>query len=129
MCGDEKALGRVVVKMLNVHRCNWPWRERIVTGEDVRDILGRLAVDEDEVTQWLEDREQRVAIMDALIEGGYVYLGPRTAREPYGPLCRGCEREVSPDELGRADVAGESDCARCGNPIPGSSRCVSIFEW
>lgn len=129
MCGDEKALGRVVVKMLNTRRCDWPWRERIVTPDDLRSILGRLAVDDDEVTQWLGDRKQRVSIMDALIEGGYVYLGPRSAQEPYGPLCRGCEREVRPDELGRADVAGESDCARCGNPIPGSDRGVSIFEW
>lgn len=126
MCGD---LARVVVKMLNTRRCNWPWRERIVTMEDVRAALGRLAVNEDEVTQWLENRRQRVAIMDALIESGYVYLDPLSAQEPYGPLCRGCEREVSPAELGRAGVAGESDCARCGNPIPGSSRCVSIFVW
>ena len=128
MCGDEKALARFVVKTLNAHRCNWPWRERIVTREDIRTALGRLAVDEDEVTQWLENRRQRVAIMDALIEGGYVYLGPRTAREPYGPLCRGCEREVSPAELGWADVAGESDCARCANPISGRWD-VSIYVW
>ena len=125
MCGD---LARVVVKMLNARRCAWPWRERIVTMEDIRDIMGRLAVDEDEVTQWLKDRRQWVAIMDALTEDGYVYLDPRTARKPYGPLCRSCEREVRPAELGRADVAGESDCARCANPIPGS-RGVSIYVW
>ena len=71
MCGD---LARVVVKMLNARRCAWPWRERIVTGEDVRGILRRLAMDEDEVT-------------------------------------------------------GESDCARCANPIPGSGRGVSIYVW
>ena len=74
MCGNEKALARVVVKMLNTRRCDWPWRERIVTGEDVRGILRRLAMDEDEVTQWLKDRRQWVAIMDALMDGGYVYL-------------------------------------------------------
>lgn len=55
MCGNEKALARVVVKMLNTRRCDWPWRERIVTGE--------------------------------------------------------------------------SDCARCANPIPGSGRGVSIYVW
>lgn len=125
MCGD---LARVVVKTLNAHRCDWPWRERIVTGEDVRTILRRLAVDEEEVTRWLGDRRQRVSIMDALIEGGYVYLDPHSAQESYGPLCRSCEREVRPAELGRADVAWESDCARCGNPIPGS-RGVSIYVW
>ena len=129
MCGDERALGRVVVKTLGAHRCNWPWRERIVTMEDIRAALGRLAVDEDEVTQWLEDRRQRVAIMDALTESGYVYLDPLSAQEPYGPLCRSCEREERPAELGRADVAGESDCARCANPIPGSSGGVSIYVW
>ena len=105
------------------------WRERIVTGEDIRDIMGRLAVDEDEVTQWLKDRRQWVAIMDALTEDGYVYLDSRSAQQPYGPLCRSCEREVRPAELGRADVAGESDCARCANPIPGSGRGVSIYVW
>ena len=125
MCGNEKALARVVVKMLNTRRCDWPWRERIVTGEDVRGILRRLAMDEDEVTQWLKDRRQWVAIMD----GGYVYLDSRSAQQPYGPLCRSCEREVRPAELGRADVAGESDCARCANPIPGSGRGVSIYVW
>lgn len=31
MCGDP---ARVVVKMLNARRCAWPWRERIVTGEN-----------------------------------------------------------------------------------------------
>lgn len=56
MRGD---LARFVVKTLNASRCDWPWRERIVTGEDVRGILRRLAVDEDEVTQWLRDRGQR----------------------------------------------------------------------
>lgn len=126
MCGD---LARVVVKMLNARRCAWPWRERIATMEDIRDIMGRLAMDEDEVTQWLKDRRQWVAIMDALTDSGYVYLDPRTARKPYGPLCRSCEREVRPAELGRADVAGESDCARCANPIPGSGRGVSIYVW
>lgn len=129
MCGDERALGRVVVKMLNTHRCAWPWRERIVTGEDVRGILRRLAVDEDEVTEWIEDRRQWVAIMDALTEDGYVYLDPRSAQQPYGPLCHSCEREVRPAELGRVDVPGESDCARCANPIPGSGRGVSIYVW
>lgn len=129
MCGNEKALARVVVKMLNTRRCDWPWRERIVTGENVRGILRRLAMDEDEVSGWLKDRRQWVAIMDALTEDGYVYLDPRTARKPYGPLCRSCEREVRPAELGRADVAGESDCARCANPIPGSGRGVSIYVW
>ena len=126
MCGD---LARVVVKMLNARRCAWPWRERIVTMEDIRDIMGRLAVDEDEVTQWLKDRRQRVSIMDALTDSGYVYLDSRSAQQPYGPLCRSCEREVRPAELGRADVAGESDCARCANPIPGSGRGVSIYVW
>ena len=129
MCGNEKALARVVVKMLNTRRCDWPWPERIVTGEDVRGILRRLAMDEDEVTQWLKDRRQWVAIMDALMDGGYVYLDSRSAQQPYGPLCRSCEREVRPAELGRADVAGESDCARCANPIPGSGRGVSIYVW
>ena len=127
MCGDERALARVVVKTLNTRRCDWPWRERIVTLDDIRAILGRLAVD-DEVAQWLEDRGQRVSIMDALIEGGYVYLDPRSAQKSYGPLCRSCEREVSPGELGWADVPGESDCARCGNPIPGRGG-VSIYVW
>ena len=126
MCGD---LARVVVKMLNVHRCNWPWRERIVTREDIRGILGRLAVDEDEVTRWLRNCGQWVSILDALTDSGYVYLDSRSAQQPHGPLCRSCEREVSPAELGRADVAGESDCARCGNPIPGSSGGVSIYVW
>lgn len=125
MCGD---LARFVVKMLNAHRCDWPWRERIVTEEDVRGILRRLAVDEDEVTEWIEDRRQWVSIMDALTEGGYVYLDSRSAQKSYGPLCRGCEREERPAELGRADTAGESDCARCGNPVPGS-RGVSIYVW
>ena len=126
MCGD---LARVVVKMLNTRRCNWPWRERIVTLDDIRTILGRLAVDgEDEVTQWLEDRGQRVSIMDALTDGGYVYLDSHAAQKSYGPLCCGCEREERPAELGRADVAGESDCARCGNPIPGRWN-VSIYVW
>lgn len=126
MCGD---LAGFVVKTLNAHRCNWPWRERIVTGDGLRSILGLLAMDEDEVTEWIEDRRQRVSIMDALIEGGYVYLDPRSAREPYGPLCRSCELEVSPAELGWAGTAGESDCARCANPIPGSSGGVSIYVW
>ena len=125
MCGD---LARVVVKMLNTRRCDWPWPERIVTGEDVRGILRRLAVDDDEVTGWLADRGQRVAIMDALMDGGYVYLDSRSAQKSYGPLCCECEREVRPAELGRADVAGESDCARCGNPAP-ESRGVSIYVW
>nr|DAS57251.1 MAG TPA: C2HC5 zinc finger motif protein [Caudoviricetes sp.] len=129
MCGDEKALARVVVKMLNTRRCDWPWPERIVTGEDVRGILRRLAVDEDEVTEWIEDRRQWVSIMDALIDNGYVYLDSRSAQQPYGPLCRSCEREVCPAELGWADTAGESDCARCANPIPGSGRGVSIYVW
>lgn len=128
MCGDGKAPARVVVKMLNTRRCDWPWPERIVTGEDVRGILRRLAVDEDEVTEWIEDRRQWVAIMDALTEDGYVYLDPRSAQQPYGPLCRSCEREVSPAELGRVDVPGESDCARCANPVPGSGG-VSIYVW
>lgn len=125
MCGD---LARVVVKMLNAHRCDWPWRERIVTGEDVRGILRRLAVEEDEVTEWISDRRQRVLIMDALIQSGYVYLDPRSAQKSYGPLCCECEQEECPAELGRADTAGESDCARCGNPVPGS-RGVSIYVW
>lgn len=125
MCGD---LARFVVKALNVHRCDWPWRERIVTLDDLRSILGRLATDEDEVTQWLADRGQRAAIMDALMDGGYVYLDPRSAQKSYGPLCRGCEREVRPAELGPADVAGESDCARCANPAPGREG-VSIYVW
>lgn len=128
MCGDERALARVVVKTLNSNRCDWPWRERIVTLDDIRSILGRLAVDEDEVTGWIEDRRQRVSIMDALMDSGYVYLDPRSAQKSYGPLCRSCEREVCPAELGRADVPGESDCARCANPIPGS-RGVSIYVW
>ena len=126
MCGD---LARVVVKTLNAHRCDWPWRERIVTLDDIWTILGRLAVDENEVTEWLEDRGQRVSIMDALLDGGYVFLDSRSAQKSYGPLCRSCEREVRPAELGRADVAGESDCARCANPIPGSGRGVSIYVW
>lgn len=125
MCGD---LARFVIKMLNAHRCDWPWRERIVTGEDVRGILRRLAVDEDEVTEWIEDRRQRVSIMDALMDSGYVYLDQRSAQKSYGPLCCGCEREESPAELGWADVPGESDCARCGNPIPGRWD-VSIYVW
>ena len=128
MRGDEKALGRVVVKMLNGRRCAWPWRERIVTGEDVRDILGRLAVDEDEVDEWLRDCGQWLSILNALMDSGYVYLDSRSAQQPYGPLCRGCDREVRPAELGRADVAGESDCARCGNPIPGPVG-VPIYVW
>lgn len=128
MCGEERALGRVVVKMLNTRRCDWPWRERIVTMEDIRTILGRLAVDENEVIQWLENRKNRVAVMDALMDIGYVYLDSRSAQKSYGPLCRGCEREERPAELGRADVAGESDCARCGNPIPGRWD-VSIYVW
>lgn len=126
MCGDH--LARFVVRTLNAHRCDWPWRERVVTLDDIRTILGRLAIDGDEVTQWLEDRRQRVSIMDALMDSGYVYLDPHSAQRAYGPLCRGCEREVRPAELGRADTAGESDCARCGNPIPGS-RSVSIYVW
>lgn len=126
MCGDH--LARFVVKMLNAHRCDWPWRERIVTLDDLRSILGRLAVDEDEVTQWLENRRQRVSIMDALMDSGYVYLDPHSAQESYGPLCRVCEREVRPAELGRVDVPGESECARCANPIPGG-RGVSIYVW
>jgi len=128
MCGDEKALARVVVRMLNARRCAWPWRERIVTGEDVRGILRHLALDEGEVSGWLRDCGQWLSILNALTEDGYVYLDSRTAREPYGPLCRSCEREVGPAELGRADVAGESDCARCANPVPGS-RGVSIYVW
>lgn len=123
MCGD---LARFVVKMLNARRCDWPWRERIVTQDDLRAALGRLAVEDDEVTEWIEDRRQRVSIMDALMDSGYVYLDSRSAREPYGPLCRSREREVRPAELGRVDVPGESDCARsravgacrstCGSP-------------
>lgn len=126
MCGD---LARFVVKMLNAHRCDWPWRERIVSGEDVRAILGRLAVNEDEVTEWIEDRRQWVSIMDALIDNGYVYLDSRSAQKSYGPLCCECEQEERPAELGRADMPGQSDCARCGSPIPGSSRGVSIYVW
>lgn len=131
MCGNEKALARVVVKMLNTRRCDWPWRERIVTGEDVRGILRRLAMDEDEdeVSGWLRDCGQWMSVLNALMDGGYVYLDSRSAQQPYGPLCRSCEREVRPAELGRADVAGESDCARCANPIPGSGRGVSIYVW
>lgn len=128
MCGDERALARVVVKMLNTRRCDWPWPERIVTGEDIQGILRRLAVDEDEVTGWLRNCGQRVSIMDALIEGGYVYLDPRSAQKSYGPLCRSCEREARPAELGWAHVAGESDCARCGNPIPGRWD-LPIYVW
>lgn len=126
MCGDP---ARFVVKMLNARRCAWPWRERIVTGEDVRGILRLLAMDEDEVTEWIQDRRQWVSIMDALMDGGYVYLDSRSAQQPYGPLCRSCEREVRPAELGWADTAGESDCARCANPVPGSGRGVSIYVW
>lgn len=125
MCGD---LARIVVKMLNTRRCDWPWPERIVTQEDVRGILRRLAHGEDEVTEWIENRGQRAAIMDVLIDSGYVYLDQRSAQKSYGPLCCGCEREERPAELGQADVAGESDCARCGNPIPGS-RGASIYVW
>lgn len=129
MCGEEKALARVVVKMLNAHRCNWPWRERIVTLDDIRSILGRLAIDDDdEVTGWIKDRGQRVSILDALTSSGYVFLDSRSAQKSYGPLCCECEREERPAELGRADVAGESDCARCGNPIPGRWD-VSIYVW
>lgn len=128
MCGEEKALARVVVKMLNAHRCNWPWRERIVTLDDIRSILGRLAIDDDEVTGWIKDRGQRVSILDALTSRGYVFLDSRSAQKSYGPLCCECEREERPAELGRADVAGESDCARCGNPIPGRWD-VSIYVW
>lgn len=98
MCGD---LARVVVKMLNVHRCNWPWRERIVTLDDVRAALGRLAVDEDEVSGWLRNCGQWVSILNALTDSGYVYLDPRSAQKSYGPLCCGCEREERPAELGR----------------------------
>lgn len=125
MCGDP---ARFVVKTLNSNRCDWPWRERIVTMDDIRSILRRLAVDEDEVDEWLGNRRQRASIMDALMDSGYVYLDSRPARESYGPLCRSCEREVRPAELGRVDVPGESDCARCANPIPGS-RGVSIYVW
>lgn len=128
MCGDEKALARFVVKMLSARRCDWPWRERIVTLEDLRNILGRLAVDEDEVTRWIGNRRQRVSIMDALMDSGYVYLDPLSARKPYGPLCRGCQREVRPAELGWAGTAGESNCARCGNPAPGCEG-VNIYVW
>ena len=128
MCGDEKALARVVVKMLNTRRCDWPWRERIVTLDDIRAILGRLAMDEDEVSGWLRDCGQWLSILNALTDSGYVYLDSRSAQQPYGPLCRSCEREVRPAELGRADVAGESDCARCANPIPGRWD-VSIYVW
>ena len=126
MCGD---LARVVVKTLNANRCDWPWRERIVTLDDIRTILGRLAVDDNEVTEWIEDRGQRVSIMDALMDSGYVFLDSRSAQKSYGPLCCGCEREERPAELGWADVPGESDCARCANPIPGSGRGVSIYVW
>lgn len=70
-----------------------------------------------------------MSVLNALMDGGYVYLDSRSAQQPYGPLCRSCEREVRPAELGRADVAGESDCARCANPIPGSGRGVSIYVW
>lgn len=125
MCGD---LARIVVKMLNTRRCDWPWRERIVTLDDIRSALGRLAVDGDEVTEWIEDRKQRVSIMDALVDSGYVFLDSRSAQKSYGPLCCECEREERPAELGRADVAGESDCAQCGNPIPGRWD-VSIYVW
>lgn len=128
MCGDERALARVVVKMLNTRRCDWPWPERIVTREDVRGILRRLAVDEDEVSGWLRDCGQWLSILDALTDSEYVYLDSRSAQQPYGPLCRSCEREARPAELGRADVAGESNCARCGNPVPGH-RGVSIYVW
>ena len=128
MCGDERAKARVVVKMLNTRRCDWPWPERIVTGEDIRGILRRLAVDEDEVTGWLRNCGQWLSILNALTDSGYVYLDSHAAQKSYGPLCRGCEREERPAELGRADVPGESDCARCGNPIPGS-RGVSIYVW
>ena len=126
MCGD---LARFVVKMLNAHRCDWPWRERIVTGEDVRGILRRLAVDEDEVSEWLRDCGQWLSILDALMGNGYVFLDSSSAQKSYGPLCCECEREERPAELGRADVAGESDCARCANPTPGSGRGVSIYVW
>lgn len=93
MCGD---LARVVVKMLNTRRCAWPWRERIVTGEDIRDILGRLAVGEDEVSGWLRDCGQWMSVLNALTDSGYVYLDSRSAQQPYGPLCCSCEREVRP---------------------------------
>lgn len=126
MRGDH--LARFVVKKLNASRCDWPWRERIVTLDDLRSALGRLAIDEDEVTEWLEDRRQRVSIMDALMDSGYMFLDSRSAQKSYGPLCRECEREVRPAELGWTDTAGESDCVRCANPIPGS-RGVSIYVW
>lgn len=71
MCGD---LARFVVKMLNAHRCDWPWRERIVTGEDVRGILRRLAVDEDEVSEWLRDCGQWLSILNALTDSGGVSI-------------------------------------------------------
>lgn len=128
MCGDERALARFVVKTLNASRCDWPWRERIVTLDNLRASLRRLAIDEDEVTEWIENRRQRVSIMDALMDSGYVYLDSRSAQKSYGPLCRECEREVRPAELGRADVAGESDCVRCANPTPGREG-VSIYVW
>lgn len=126
MRGD---LARFVVKTLNASRCDWPWRERIVTQDDIRSILGRLVLVDGEAPQWLRDRGQRVSIMDALMDSGYVYLDPHSAQESYGPLCSGCEREVRPAELGWADTAGESDCARCANPVPGSSGGVSIYVW
>lgn len=85
-------------------------------------------MDEDEVSEWLRDCGQWLSILDALTDSGYVYLDSRSAQQPYGPLCRSCEREVRPAELGRVDVPGESDCARCGNPIP-DGRGVSIYVW
>ena len=126
MCGD---LAWFVVKMLNAHRCDWPWRERIVTGEDIRGILRRLAVDEDEVTGWLRNCGQWLSILNALTDSGYVFLDSSSAQKSYGPLCCECEREERPAELGWVDVPGESDCARCANPIPGSGRGVSIYVW
>lgn len=110
MCGDERALARVVVKVLNTRRCDWPWPERIVTLDDIRIILGRLAVDEDEVTRWPRNVGQWVSILDALTDSGYVYLDSHAAQQPYGPLCRGCEREVrpvrepDPGQQGRVDL-------------------------
>lgn len=77
-----------------------------MTGEDVRGILRRLAVDEDEVTGWLRDCRQWLSILNALTDSGYVYLDPHSAQESYGPLCRSCEREVRPAELGSRTAPG-----------------------
>ena len=135
--GIDELIERIVDALNTDNAPEWnpapSWADYVLTWEGLRalanDLLGRRPYDGRDP---LAEPVLRGFLEAALNAEGYVVL-PQSwtddGNKHYGPLCRSCEREVRPAELGRADVAGESDCARCANPIPGSGRGVSIYVW